>query len=190
MDIAANLDESNMNQEFVSLVKSLKVPLLNPKEIAALEQLEQEWRHWAEREKQIMPLRIEAEQKAAYAAFVDDPSEANERRLAALADPLLTGKQYGLLRRAFGELRCRITARAAAILKPTLGRIRETLAAEHKRRREQAEEVMGSKDRHPSVKQARAALDCIEYIHGSVFRSCAGHIDASPFTLAGGLVGK
>jgi hypothetical protein len=179
-----------MNQEFVSLVKSLKVPLLNPKEVAALEQLEQEWRHWAEREKQITPLRIEAEQKAAYAEFLDDPSEANEQCLAALADPLLTGKQYGLLRRAFADLRCRITVRAAGILTPSVARIREAVAAEHKRRREKADEVMGSKDRHPSVKQARAALDCIEYIHGSVFRSCAGHIDEPPLKLAGGLVGE
>jgi hypothetical protein len=167
--------------ELIALLKSLKVPLLNPKEVAALEQLEQEWRHWEERENQIMPLRIEAEQKSAYAAFLDDPSEANEQRLAVLADPLLTGKRYALLRRAFGELRCRITAQAAVILKPMVTRVREALAAEHNRRLEKAEPVM-------AVKQAQAALDCINWISNSVSRAIAGKTDESPLKLAGGLV--
>jgi hypothetical protein len=85
-----------------------------------------------------MVLRIEPEQTAACVAFLDDPGEANEQRLAFLADPLLTGKRHALLRRAFGELRCRITARAAVIRKPTVARTREALAAEHNRRLEKA----------------------------------------------------
>ena len=125
--------------EFIGVLKSLKIPALNPDELGALRQLEQEWQHWRERELGIMPLRIEPEQKAAYAAFLDDPSEANEQRLAVLADPLLIGKRYALLRRAYAELRCRITAQAAVILKPTVARVREALTAEHNRRLEKTE---------------------------------------------------
>ena len=170
----------NMN-ELVALLKSLKIPTLNPEELAAFRQLEQEWRHWEEREKQMMPLRIEAEQKAAYAAFLHDPSDANEQHLAVLADPLLTGKRYALLRRAFGELRCRITTQAGVILKPTVARVKEALAAEHNRRLEKAGSVL-------AVDQTRAALDCINWIRISVFRASTGQSDASPLRLAGGLV--
>ena len=85
------------------------------------------------------------------------------------------------MRRAFGELRCRITAQAAGILTPPVARIREALAAEHKRRLEKAEPVL-------AVKQAQAALDCTNWISRSVSRACAGQTDESPLRLAGGLV--
>ena len=94
-----------MNQELVSFLKSLKVPMLSPDEIAVLRQLDAEWKHWEQREQQIMPLRIDQEKKAAYAAFLDAPTGENEHRLLVLADPVLTGTRYALLRRAFaGEL--------------------------------------------------------------------------------------
>ena len=173
--------------EFIGVLKSLKIPTMNPDELAAFRQLEQEWQHWRERELGIMPLRIEPEQKAAYAAFLDDPSEANEQRLAVLADPLLTGKRYALLRRAFIELRCRITAQAAAILRQTLGRIKEALNAEHDRRLEIAEPSPGSKQLYPSVKECRTAYEYAHSMHSRVYTAYNGHSNETPFQLAGGL---
>ena len=85
-------------------------------------------------------------------------------------------------------MRGRITAQAAVILTPAVERIREAVAAEHKHWLEKAEPVMGSRDRAPAVKEVRAALDCIEYIHRSVFRACNGHSDETPFQLGGGVV--
>ena len=158
----------------------MKIPTLTPDELAALRQLEKDWQHWRERELGIMPVEIMKQQNAAYAEFLDDPSEENENRLVVLADPLLTGKQYALLRRAFIELRGRITARAAVILRQTLERIKEALTAELDRRLEIAKPV-------PSVKECRTAYEYAQSMDNRVYHASHGHSNETPFQLAGGL---
>ena len=166
--------------EFISISKSLRIPTLNPDELAALRQLQQEWEHWRERELGIMPVEIMKQQNAAYAAFLDDPTVENENRLLVLADPVLTDKRYKLLRRAFIELRGRISTRAAVILRQTLGRIKEALNAEHERRLEIAKPI-------PTAKECRTAYEYAQSMDNSVYYACHRHSDERPFQLAGGL---
>jgi hypothetical protein len=83
-----------MNNEFTSLVKSLKVPLLTATEVATLTQLQKQWEHWKQRELEHMPLRIEPHQNAAYAAFLDNPTAECEQRLLVHADRNLTGTAF------------------------------------------------------------------------------------------------
>ena len=166
--------------EFISILKSLRIPTLNPDELAALRQLQQEWEHWRERELGIMPVEIMKQQNAAYAAFLDDPTVENENRLLVLADPVLTDKRYKLLRRAFIELRGRITTQAAVILRQTLGRIKEALTAELDRRLEIAKPI-------PTAKECRTAYEYAQSMDNRVYHACHGHGNETPFQLAGGL---
>lgn len=178
-----------MSEEFTRLVKALKIPLLSDGEIAALRQLQAEWNHWREREQQIMPLRIEEERKLAYAAFVGNPTPENEHRLTVLADVNLTGVRYALLRRAFADIRARISAQAGKLLRPVIERISAAFAAEHERRLEKAESVMSSKQRNPVVIESRKATEYADRLGGYVFTACGGSAgDRSPLEIAGPLV--
>lgn len=180
-----------MSEQFTSLVQALKIPLLSDAEIAALRQLQDEWDHWRDREQQLMPLRIEEERKLAYAAFVENPSPENEHRLTVLADVNLTGVRYALLRRAFADVRSRVTTQAGKILRPVFERISAALAAEHERRLEKAEPVMSSKQRNPIVIESRKAVEHADRLGGYVFTACGGNAgDRSPLELAGPLVGS
>jgi hypothetical protein len=180
-----------MSEEFTTLVKKLKIPLLSDANLAALRQLQDEWDHWHEREQQIMPLRIEEERKLAYATFVENPTPENEHRLTILADVNLTGVRYALLRRAFTDVRARITAQAGKLLSPVFERISAKLAAEHERRIEKAEPIMSSKNRNPVVIESRKAIEYADRLSGYVFTACGGNAaDRSPLELAGPLVSK
>ncbi len=178
-----------MSEQFTSLVKALKIPLLSDAEITALRQLQDQWNHWREREQQLMPLRIEEERKLAYASFVANPSPENEHRLTVLADANLTGVRYALLRRAFADVRTRISAQAGKLLRPVIERISATLAAEHERRLEKAEPVMSSKQRNPIVIESRKAIEYADRLGGYVFGACNGSAGKrSPLELAGTLM--
>ena len=87
-----------MNDAFTTLIQALKIPLLNEAEVAAIQQLQTEWSHWSERERQIMPLRIAEEQQEAFMAFIESPTPEREYQLMLLADVNLTGTRYALLR--------------------------------------------------------------------------------------------
>lgn len=174
-----------MNTEFTDFLKLLKVPLLSAADIAALRQLQEEWAHWWNREQQIMPLRIEEQRKLAYATFLDSPTEENERCLTVLADPNLTATRYALLRRAFADLRARVSARAGEILRPVVQRISSALDTEHARRLETAEPVMSSKQRNPIVIESRKAMEHADRLACYVLGACGGkNGDRSPLALA------
>jgi len=80
-----------MSEEFITLTKALKIPLLDEFDTATIQQLQSEWSHWRERERQIMPLRIAEEQKEAFAAFLESPTPEREYQLMLLADVLMSG---------------------------------------------------------------------------------------------------
>ena len=166
--------------EFIALLKSLKIPMLSPEEIAVLGQLDQEWRHWEQRRRELFPQQTAGKLQAAYDAFMADPSEENEHRLVVLADPVLSEKRYALLRRAFEDLRGRVGAQAGKILSPALSRIREALSVEHERRRAKVEKFMDSQDRDPHVREIKLALDFVECISRGVQRTNS----ESPLTMA------
>src|SRR5438105_4293267 len=134
-----------------ALIKELNLPLLTDADVASLKQLEKEWRHWKNRELEILPLKIAEEQRVAFESFLDNPTAENEQKLAVLADPVLTGTRYTVLRRAFAELRERIKAKAAKIIRPVLTQIATKLQAEYDRRLEKAVPVMSNKRNDPRV---------------------------------------
>lgn len=177
-----------MTQEFLSLLKELKVPLLTKEEVAVLQELEKEWRHWKAREQQFMPLRIAEEQEATFNLFLENPTPENELRLLAVADPILTGTRYGILRKAFLAIRNRISDRAVAILRPVMDRIHKALDTHHEHLLQTAEPVLSSRKNNPIVKAARRAIDDADKL-GMHIRFMPGRYDDySPLQLAGVLL--
>jgi hypothetical protein len=177
-----------MHEEFVTLLKKLNVPLLTEQDAAKLRLLQKEWKHWEAREEQHMPLRIAEEQRAAYVTFLDNPNAENEQRLMVLADTNLTGTRYGLLRRAFAELRGRLCSQAADIVRPVIHHALAVLNAEHERRQETAEPVMGSKNRNPAVIETRRAIEYGDRISQNVLDASTGRRPKPPLDLADELI--
>ena len=169
-----------MHEEFVSLLKKLNVPMLTEQDTAKLRLLQKEWKHWEARE----------EQHAAYAAFLGNPTAENEQGLMVLADASLTGTRYALLRRAIGELRGRLSAQAADIVRPVIHHALAVLNAEHERRLETAEPVMGSKNRNPLVIETRTAIDYGDRISMYVLDASGGKSQRAPLDLADVLIGS
>lgn len=173
-----------MQDEFLTLTKALKIPLLNADDVAALNRLQKQWEHWSQRERQHAALRIAEDQQAAFDAFLDNPTAESAQRMLVLADANLTGTRYAMLRRACTALRGRISAQAAKIIRPTLDRVLEALRAEHARRRETAEPVMSSNDRNPVVVDARKAVEYAEGIGNRLLWASDGKSDKQPVVLA------
>jgi hypothetical protein len=179
-----------MNEEFLSLIKSLNVPLPGADDIAALNRLQKQWEHWENRERQHAVARIAQEQEVAFSTYLDNPSAENEQRLLITADEALTGKRYALLRRAFAILRIRVSAKAGEILRPVVKSISAALYAERERRLEAAEPVMSSKRRNPTVVEATKAVDYCDRLVHQVHTACAGEGSRlSPLQLADVLIG-
>ena len=147
-----------MHTEFLSLTKALNVPLLSEEDTTALHRLQKQWEHWANRERRHAASRIAEEQQTAFIAFLDNPTPETEQKLLVTADPDLTATRYATLRRACVALRGRFSAEAARITRPVMDRALEALPSEHARGREVAEPVMSSRDRAPSVIEARSAV--------------------------------
>ena len=173
-----------MNDEFISVIKALNVPLLSGDDCAALNRLQKQWEHWAQRERQHAAARIATEQQAAFDSFLGNPTAENEQRLLVLADASLTGTRYATLRRACAALRGRISAEGAVIVSPTLERALAALRAEHVRRREGAEPVMSSKDRNPAVIESRRAVEYAEGLGNRLLHASGGKSEQSPLELA------
>ena len=85
---------------------------------------------------QLDPERIPEDRKTAYDAFLADPSDQNEQRLAVLADDRLTARRHSLLCQAHAELRRQANEEATAILQPSLTRIQQVLTQELEGRQE------------------------------------------------------
>lgn len=173
-----------MQNEFLTLTKALNVPLLAAADIDALNRLQKQWAHWSQRERQHAATRVAEEQQAAFTAFVENPTTETEQKLLVTADANLTGTRYATLRRACMVLRQRISAQAANLLWPVLERVLAALRAEHTRRRESAEPVMSSRDRHPRVIEVRRVLDYVESMANRVHRARSGNEDKHPMELA------
>jgi hypothetical protein len=171
-----------MKQALHTVLKTLGDPLPGTEEIAALDAMEARWRHFEERERQVMPRCAEAEHQAAYAAFVENPNTANERRLMVLADADLTAKRHAVLRRAFAEIRGRLTAQAGEILRPFAERISAALEDELSRRLAKADPLKRNSD--PAVKECRRAIDAATHLGSHVLWAGGGTSDESPLMLA------
>ncbi len=178
-----------MHIEFLFLTKTLNIPLLSEDDTAAVHRLQKQWEHWATRERQHAASRVAEEQQAAFESFIDNPTSETEQKLLVTADANLTATRYATLRRACAALRGRLSAQAAAIIRPAIDRALEALRAEHGRRREVAEPVMSSKDRDPSVIEARLAVESAEGIATRLLWAGDGRSDTPPLELASVLIG-
>ena len=125
-----------MTPSLAITLNSLKLPSLSKADLSALRSLQREWDHHTARLGQFDPERIMADQKTAYHAFLADPSDENEERLAVLADERLTARRHSLLRQAHTELRRRANEKAGAILRPAMERAQHTLTRELEVRQE------------------------------------------------------
>lgn len=177
-----------MHEQLLTLAKALKVPLLTKDELAELNRLQSQWEHWSEREREHAPERIAEEQAVAFAAFVADPTADNEARLLATADTAHTAARFATMRRACQALRQRISGQAAGIVHPVFHRVVAAFTAEHARRLEEAEAVMGSKERHPEVVEMRQAIDFAEKHLHRAFSALNGRQDDAPLALAEALL--
>ena len=175
--------------EFSSVVKSLNLPILTREDIATLHQLEKQWQHWQTLERRYKDAGIPADREAALAAFVENPNPANEQALLATANPQLVAAQYALLRRAYSDLRNKVSTKAGKLLRPVTDRIRAAVHAEYKRRFEKAEPVNHYKERNPVVIEVAKTGSFLGTIANYIQASSEGlDRDDSPLKLAAPLL--
>lgn len=176
-----------MNEELHAFLKSHRIDLLPEGDVSKLRDLQKQWLRWDDRSTQLVGTNIQPEFKKARAAFLENPTPANEQRLMILADPALTARRYAVLSQAFRDLCGKISGEAAAILTPHLDRIGLALKAEYDRRYEIAEPVLSNKRNHGSVKECQRWIDQIDRISVAVYHASGGKSDRSPSQLAEGL---
>lgn len=75
----------------------------------------------------LQPECVQADRRAAYAAFLAEPSLENEQRLAVLADDHLTAKRYAVLREAHAEMLVRLRTQTIDRVTPLLEQHRQDL---------------------------------------------------------------
>jgi hypothetical protein len=92
--------------------------------------LQQAWQWHAERLRALQPECVQADRRAAYAAFLAAPSPETEQRLAVLADERLTARRYSLLSEAHSERLHRLRLQAIETVMPVLEQARHALAAQ------------------------------------------------------------
>ena len=147
-----------MKSSLAIILNSLNLPALSNGDSAALKSLQRDWNQHSARMDCLAPERELADQKAAFSAFLADPTEENEQRLAVLADERLTAKRYGLLHEAHAELRRRISQKAAGIVRPELESMQHALQGELDAREEAAQAEGISKRTDERCVELREAL--------------------------------
>lgn len=117
-----------MSPSLACVLNSLNLPALSAADVTALKALQRDWERHSERMLRLQPDCAIKDQKAAYDAFLADPTEENEQRLAVLADERLTTRRYAVLHQAHAELRRRSNEKAVGILSGVLESLRQVLA--------------------------------------------------------------
>ena len=148
-----------MKSSLALILNSLNLPALSNGDMAALKSIQRDWNQHSARMSLLVPERVLADQKTAFTAFLADPTEEHEQRLAVLADERLTAKRYGLLHKAHAELRRRISQKAAGIVRPVLESMQQTLQLELDAREESAQAAGLSKRTDELCVAIREALD-------------------------------
>ena len=131
--------------------------ILPKSEAAALKAIEQAWQWHSNRLMALQPECVQADRRAAYAAFLAEPSLENEQRLAVLADDHLTAKRYAVLREAHAEILVRLRTQAIDRVTPLLEQHRQDLTAEvAARKAADAEQGSDSRIDVPDIENRRA----------------------------------
>ncbi len=110
-----------------SMNQSVSLPILPKSEAAALKAIQQAWQWHSDRLMALQPECVQADRRAAYAAFLAEPSLENEQRLAVLADDHLTAKRYAVLREAHAEMLVRLRTQTIDRVTPLLEQHRQDL---------------------------------------------------------------
>lgn len=110
-----------------SMNQSVSLPILPKSDATALKAIQQAWQWHSERLMALHPECVQADRRAAYAAFLAEPSPENEQRLAVLADDHLTAKRYAVLREAHAEILVRLRTQAIDRVTPLLEQHRQDL---------------------------------------------------------------
>jgi len=178
-----------LDDHFLSILKTLKLPFLNKDTVSTLRTLEDRWEHWRYCERRYADANIPADHEAAYNAFLDSPDDANQCALLATADRHLVAARYALLRRAYADLRCKVSTEAGKVLLPFIERIIAAMRAESGRRLEHAEPVNHTKLRNPTGIEAQKAVDYANSIYNRILAASSelGR-DDSPMELARSLL--
>jgi len=113
-----------------SMNQSVSLPILPKSDATALKAIQQTWQWHSERLMALQPECVQADRRAAYVAFLAEPSPENEQRLAVLADDHLTAKRYAVLREAHSEMLFRLRTQAIDRVTPVLERHRQDLTTE------------------------------------------------------------
>lgn len=174
-----------MNTRFASILKSLKLPVLSQADLATLQPIQREWECHSNRIAELLPHRIAADQKAAYDAFLEDPTPENEQRLAVLADTQLTAQRHKVLREARIELRLRTNRKAGAILQPLVDRIGKSLNDELERREAHAESLEVRTNTDPRCQEMTWAINHFSTGATALLRGTSPHGgEVSPLEMA------
>ena len=175
----------------LSLDKNLCLPLFNRETLATLHKLEDQWQHWRDCENRYSDMNIPADQDAAYAAFLDSPDATHQRALFELADRHLVATRYALLRRAYSDLRAKVSAEAWKLLLPLIEKLGAALSAEYRKRLGHAGPESYAEIRKPAVMEIRQALNAVNSAHHRITSADqeTGRND-SPLSLAGVLLGR
>lgn len=118
----------------MSFDKDLRVSLFEKETLSTLHKLEDQWQHWRACEQRYSDKNIPADQEAAYSAFLENPDDEHQQALIATADRLQVATRYALLRRAYSDLRAKVSADAGKLLLPLINKLRAALNAEYRRR--------------------------------------------------------
>ena len=169
----------------MSFDENLRLPLFDKETLATLHQLEDKWQHWRDCEHRFNEKNIPADQEAAYAAFLDNPDDEHQQVLLATADRHQVAGRYALLRRAYSDLRTKVSAEAGKLLLPLINKLRTALDAEYRRRLGHDEQESYAEMREPAVLEIRRAQNSISsaFHRISSAEQGNGHND-SPLNLA------
>jgi hypothetical protein len=121
-------------EDSMSFDENLRLPLFDRETLATLHKLEDKWQHWRTCENRFNEKNIPADQEAAYAAFLENPDDEHQHALVATADRLQVAARYALLRRAYSDLRAKVSAEAGKLLLPLIDKLRAALSVEYRRR--------------------------------------------------------
>jgi len=141
----------------MSFDKNLRLPLFDRETLTTLHKLEDQWQHWHACENRYNDKNVLADQEAAYTAFLDNPEDAHQQALLATADRHQVAARYALLRRAYSDLRARVSAEAGKLLLPLINQLSAALSAECRRRLGHAGPESYAEMREPAIMEIRRA---------------------------------
>jgi len=152
-----------MHPSLATTLDSLNLPALSKADVSALRDFQHEWQRHSERMLLLLPDRVLNDLKAALEAFLANPTEETEERLAVFADDRLTARRYAVLHDAHAELRRRCNEKAADILRPVLESLQQSLTEELEARETAASAEGLSKRTDARCIELREALERIAH---------------------------